>query len=313
MTAAGGARGRLAAELRGLGSGVGRRLAERDLAAAAATMTYYAAIAVVPWLLLAIWSTAWWSGADQAAARWTELRVLVPPDMGGRPSYDALVDAGTHLGLLAGLVVLFPASFYGEGLRRACLSLTPPSDPADPADPTDPAERSDPAERFTGWRGRLAMLALVVLVPAMAAIVLVVFGRLVPLSPEGGGGGALDLIVRIVVGFTVLWLTLALPLAWAFSAVAPGSLDVRVALVGGLVTSSFLAGFLHGFQLFLAIPIDVGLPFGGLGVVGGVVAVGLWLYVLHTVVLTGWVVTQVLDERVRVGPAPPSPREQEGQ
>ena len=67
---------------------------------------------------------------------------------------------------------------------------------------------------------------------------------------------------------------------------------------GGLATGSFLAGFLHGFQLFLAIPVDVGIPFGGLGVVGGVVAAGLWLYVLHVVLLGGWAVTQSLEERV---------------
>lgn len=290
-----GAKTGLLRELRGITAGVGRRLAGRDLAAAAATMTYFGAIAVVPWLLLAIWSTTWWSSPDQAAARWLELRVLVPPDMGARPAYDALVDAGAYLGLLSGLVVLFPASFYGEGLRRACLSLVPPASPADLA---------EPADRFTGWRGRLAMLALVVLVPVMAAIVLGVFDRLLPLSPEGGGGGALDLIVRIVIGFTGFWLTLALPLAWAFRAVAPGAVGVMAALLGGLATSSFLAGFLHGFQLFLAIPIDVGIPFGGLGVVGGVVAVGLWLYLFHTVVLTGWVATQVLDERLTGSGAP---------
>ena len=64
-----------------------------------------------------------------------------------------------------------------------------------------------------------------------------------------------------------------------------------MAVAGGLATGSFVAGFLHGFQLFLAIPVDVGIPFGGLGFVGGVVAVGLWLYLLHTVVLVGWAAT----------------------
>ena len=49
-------------------------------------------------------------------------------------------------------------------------------------------------------------------------------------------------------------------------------------------------------MLFLALPLDLGAPFGGLTVVGGVVAVGLWLFLLHLVVLVGWLLTQSLDD-----------------
>ncbi|MCU1605008.1 MAG: Ribonuclease, partial [Modestobacter sp.] len=65
--------------------------------------------------------------------------------------------------------------------------------------------------------------------------------------------------------------------------------------------------FLQGFVLFLALPLDLGAPFGGLDVVGGVVAVGFWLFLLHLVVLAGWLVTQALDARLRQGrPVPPA-------
>lgn len=56
-------------------------------------------------------------------------------------------------------------------------------------------------------------------------------------------------------------------------------------------------GFLQGFVLFLALPLDLGAPFGGLTVVGGVVALGFWLFLLHLVVIAGWLFTQALDER----------------
>ena len=268
------------AEVRQLVQATGRSLSGRDLAAAAGTLTYFAGIAVVPWLLLGVWTSAWGRGADRAEERMLALRVLVPPDMGARPAYDALVSAATHLGLLGAVVLLFPASFYGEGLRRACLVLAPAP------------------ERFTGWRARVLMASTVLVVPPLSWAFLSVCDHLVGLAPEGGGGGAGDLVVRVVLGFTALWLLLAVVLTWVFRAVAPGRPRWRVALVGGLATGSFLAGFLHGFQLFLSIPIDVGLPFGGLGVVGGVVAVGLWLYVLHTFLLVGWAATRALDARV---------------
>lgn len=273
------------AEGRALVAGAGRRLPGRDLAAAAATLTYYAGIAVVAWLLLTVWTTSWGIGADAAAERWSRLRVLVPPDMGGRPSYDALVAAGTHLGLVGALIVLFPASFYGEGLRRAAVSLTPDPHPG----------------RFPAWRARALALAPVVVLPAVGWVLLSVGELLVPLAPEGGGGGAGDLVVRVLVGFTVLWLVLSVLLAWVFRMMLPDPPRTWVAVVGALGTGAFLAGFLHGFQLFLSLPIDVGVPYGGLGVAGGVVAVGLWLFVLHTFLLLGWLTTRALEDRATRG------------
>jgi membrane protein len=106
-------------------------------------------------------------------------------------------------------------------------------------------------------------------------------------------------LARIVVSFTITWLVLTVPLAWIYRQVAPGHLAWTSALLGALATASFLAGFLQGFLLFLAIPVDVGVPFGGLDVVGGVVAAGFWLFLLHLVLLVGWVVTVEVDDRLR--------------
>ena len=53
---------------------------------------------------------------------------------------------------------------------------------------------------------------------------------------------------------------------------------------------------LQGFVLFLSLPLDLGAPFGGLDVVGGVVAIGLWLFALHVVLIVGWLATEALDD-----------------
>jgi membrane protein len=69
-------------------------------------------------------------------------------------------------------------------------------------------------------------------------------------------------------------------------------------LSGALFTAACLSGFLQGFVLFLALPLRLGAPFGGLTVVGGVVAIGFWLFLLHVVLLVCWLLTQALDERL---------------
>jgi hypothetical protein len=56
----------------------------------------------------------------------------------------------------------------------------------------------------------------------------------------------------------------------------------------------------------LALPLDLGAPFGGSTVVGGVVAPGLWLFLLHLVVVLGWLLTQSLDDRPALRPRPPA-------
>jgi membrane protein len=270
----------LPVEARRLVRRTGALLSGRDLATAAAATTYFAGIAVVPWLLLAAWTATWpIGGAGSVAAgrdRLLEMRVLVPAGMGARPAYELLVRAGTGMHPLTGLVLLFPASFYGEGLRRGCLALLPQRD------------------SFTGWRSRAALLPLVLVLAPLVWALLPLTAVLVDLT----GIGPVGVLLRIVLGFYGLWLALSVPVVWIFHQVAPGHLSWPVAVAGGMATASFLAGFLHGFLLFLSLPIDVGAPFAGLGVVGGVVAVGLWLYTLHTVALVGFVMTTALQEQV---------------
>ena len=57
-----------------------------------------------------------------------------------------------------------------------------------------------------------------------------------------------------------------------------------------------ISGFLQGFTLFLALPVDLGRPFGGLVEVGVTSALLLWLWVLHVVVCIGYTFTWAVDE-----------------
>lgn len=255
-----------------------RTIGRRDVNVAAAQLTYFGAIAIVPWLLLACWATTWFAGTAAAEARLLDLQALVPPDMGARGPYRELVRAGAGLGVVGALVTLLPATFYGEGIRRGCLALLPAHD------------------RMTGWRARLSMLPLLVVAPPLAIVAVHLSSGVATIAEQDGFWPH---VARVVISFTITWLALTPPLTWVYRQVAPGHLPWASALLGALATASFLAGFLQGFLLFLAIPVDVGVPFGGLDVVGGVVAAGFWMFLLHLVLLVGWVVTVEADARLR--------------
>ncbi len=255
--------------------GVRRRLQGRDLALIAAGLTFYAGIAVVPLLVLAFGLTARLTSAERVAELGDRLAELLPGELGAPDAVMRLVEAGIGLGLLNGLLALLPMTFYGEGLRRALLRF------------------SGRREGMTGWRGRLAALPVLVVAPVLLYPLLLTVPVMADLARDGG---ALATVGRVAVGFYGVLAALTLPLAWGFRVVGAGRVRWSALAIGAAFTAACLSGFLQGFVVFLALPLDLGAPFGGLTVVGGVVAVGLWLFLLHLVVLVGWLLTQSLDD-----------------
>jgi membrane protein len=268
---------RLRRSARELARGVRERLSGRDLALIAAGLTFYAGIAVVPLILLAISLTAVFSSEAEVADLGDRLVTLLPPELGAPAALDRLVEAGIGLDALGVLLALLPMSLYGEGLRRALLRF------------------SSREETWTAWRGRLAALPLLLVTPVLLYPLLRVAGVMADLAETGGAGATVG---RIALGFYAVLAVLALPLAWGFRVAGVERVRGWVLVTGALFTAACLSGFLQGFVLFLALPLDLGAPFGGLDVVGGVVAIGLWLFALHLVVIVGWLATQTLDDLV---------------
>ncbi len=247
-----------------------RPLRGRDLALHAAAVTFYGGIAIVPVALLAIWLTALVAGAARVR-RLTGYTVDALPDaIGADRALAALVDAGLQLGPGLALASLLPATLYGEGLRRAFVSLR------------------DPGEALVGWRGRLLILPLLAAAPALVLALLAAMPLATNLVTRGGWIG----FGGIVLSFLATWLVLSPVIVWVYRAVAPGRPEWLATVVVGSFTAANLSGFLHGAVLFCALPIDLGVPFGGFTAVGGTVAVGLWLYLLHVIVLAGYAATR---------------------
>ncbi|MGY1762242.1 YhjD/YihY/BrkB family envelope integrity protein [Geodermatophilus sp. SYSU D00779] len=273
---------RLRAETTSLLRGAAEQLRGRDVALIAAGLTFYAGIAVVPLLLVAFSLTALITSAERVRELSDRLAQLLPPELGAPGALRTLAEAGTGLDLLGFVLALVPLSFYGEGLRRALLRFTPRQD------------------RLTGWRGRLLALPLVLTTPLLMYALLQAASAMVELTERGSGLGAL------AVGYYSVLLALTVPLLWGFGVVAAGNLRWPALVSGVLFTAACLSGFLQGFAIFLALPLALGAPFGGLTVVGAVVAISLWLFLLHLVVIGGWLLTQSLDDRLRRGAQPSS-------
>jgi membrane protein len=254
--------------------GLGRSHPDSDLALWAAGATFFGMIGVVPIVLVSLRVAAALVGADTLTRSVAAAVAGIPQGHGTPEALRTLTATALHMTPLQTAVVLFPASLYGEGLRRAFLQLSP--------------ERPD---RFTGWRGRLALLPVVALAPLLL-LGLVAAGPLVsPLYLAGGSRLVLGVVVAFHVTVALLWVALLL----VYRLVGAGRIGIRALLLGSFAAAAFLAGFLQGFLLFLAIPVDWSLPFGGLPVFGAVAALALWLYLIHVLVLVGYRLTLTLD------------------
>jgi membrane protein len=269
------------AGLAALVAGVRSRLEGRDLALIAAGLTFYAGVAVVPLLVLAFALTARLTSSARVHELGERLATLLPSELGAPDAVSRLVEAGVGLSFGNGLLALLPMSLYGEGLRRALLRF------------------SRRREGRTALRGRLAALPLVLVAPLVLYPLLLTVPVMADLADTGGAAATVG---RVAVGFYAVLAGLVVPLAWGFRVVGAGRVGWPALVVGALFTAACLSGFLQGFVLFLALPLDLGAPFGGLPVVGGMVALGLWLFLLHLVVVCGWLLTQSLDDLV-AGPS----------
>jgi membrane protein len=277
---------RARAEASGLLHAIRTQLRGRDTSLIAAGLTFYAGIAVVPLLVLSLGLTARLTSAGTVRSLTGRLAEVLPADLGAPDALTRLVDAGVALTPVQALLALLPISLYGEGLRRALLRFSPAPD------------------RFTAWRGRLLALPLVGVAPLLLYPLLLAGRALADLAERTGPGAAVG---GFAVGYYSVLAALTVPLVWGFRVVAAGRLRWRAVVVGALFTAASLSGFLQGFVLFLALPLDLGAPFGGLVVVGGAVALGFWLFLLHLVVIAGWLFTLALDGRLRRGRPAPEP------
>lgn len=254
----------------------------RDVSLHAAAITFYAGIAVVPIALLAIWLTSLATGPQRVRDLTSRTIAALPDQIGAPQALSALIDAGLGLTPMLALASLLPATLYGEGLRRAFVSLRRPGEP------------------LVGWRGRLRWLPLLAAAPALLLALFLALPTTSGLWLRGGWWSVLG----VVLSFLATWLVLTPVVIWVFRYVAPGRPPWLSTVLIGSFTAANLSGFLHGAVLFCALPLDLGVPFGGLTEIGAMVAAGLWLYLFHVVLLAGFAVTHTVKNVLTEGTSP---------
>lgn len=246
-----------------------------DIALYAAGVTFYAVVGIVPLLLLTLYLAGLVAGETTVRSLADGLAGLLPDELGAQEAGRFLARAGTGLGPLSALTALVPASLYGEGLVRAFDRL------------------SEEDGRRRSLRGRIGSLVLLAVGPVLLLGGLAASGALVARLGDGAG----DRVLGVYLSFVIGWLIVSPVLAYLYRGLAPERPGTRALLWGSFGTGSFLAGTALGFVLFLSLGIDIGGAYGGLAPLANAVAAVGWLFVLHAMMLVGYVTTLCLDAR----------------
>ena len=264
------------AALRALVEDVVRCTRGHDLALYAAGVTLDAAVGAVPLLLLSLFLAGLVVGPDTVLALAGELAALLPMNLGAEDAARSLAEAGSQLQPLAALAAFVPASLYGEGLVRAFDRLSVSG---------ERGRRS--------LRGRVGSLVLVAVSPVLLLAGLAATSGLTRLLGTGTGARLLGVYLAFLVG----WLSISLLLALAYRGLAPERPGSRALAWGALGTGSMLSGTSLGYVLFLGIELPIGEAYGGAVPLAATAVSMLWLYLLHMIVLVGYVTTLCLETR----------------
>ncbi|MGB3355492.1 MAG: YhjD/YihY/BrkB family envelope integrity protein [Mycobacterium sp.] len=248
-----------------------------DLALWAAGATYFGVIGLVPLALVSLWAAGLLIGHAAVISSMEAAIGGLPSGHGTPEALRTLTSVALSMSWWQALVVLFPASLYGEGLRRAFVQFSSESD------------------KLTGWRGRAGLLGVAAVAPFLVLAVLWSAPYVAPLY----AGEGWSLVWGVFVGFHVVWIAVSTALLGVYGLIAPGRYRPKALVLGAFGTGAILAGFLQGFVLFLAIPIEWSAPFGNLPIIGAVSALALWLYLVHILVLCGFRITVVVDGTLR--------------
>jgi len=249
-----------------------------DLLLYAAGLTFYAALGLVPLLLLASKAATLVLSPESVAAVGRRLGAYAGQRLGLDRAAEQLVVSGSRLRPSAVVAAVVPASLYSEGFVRAFDRLS-----------------ARGRRRNRTARGRLFAPLLFAASTLALVVALAVGGSLA--GSLGRGPGAR--VLGIYLAFLLLWVLSTGVLALLYRVFSSERPAAGALVLGAAATGSFLAGMSLGFVLVVRLATGVGTPYGGNAALGAASVLGFLLYLSHIVVLVGFALTLRLDARWR--------------
>jgi membrane protein len=240
-----------------------------DIPLYASGLAFYALISAAPLAILCAWIASLVVGEDGIRRAAENMQQHAPGGIQMGSFLESIVSAGASLGLVAAISVVWPATSYGAGLRRAFHRLSPHS-----------------RREAEGLRGR--GLALIVLLPVLVAGSLL--GSFVGTSLLGDSGGAyvIGLVLALVTGF----LAASVGTALIYRIFPPERMPLRSILKGTLFTAAAVSVLSLGMTVFVgAAGQQEQQRFGSTGM-ALLVLFGVWLFLSNAALLVGYVIAQ---------------------
>jgi membrane protein len=245
---------------------VKRDLRGRDVPLAAAGLTFYALLALIPLLLVALWLAALLLGGSEVRSLADHLGGVLGSRHGLDRGVRRLAAAGSTAPPTALITSLLVAALYGEGFSRAFGRFNA----------TAPGVRRSA-------RGRLAAVVLI----AVSAILITGGLLLARWLSTALGSGNWWLLLGGYVAFLICWAGATLNVALCYR-IFGGERFPPHAWWAAAAAGSWIAGSALGFLAVLSLPIALGPPFAGNAAIGVAALLAFWLYLCHIAVLVGY-------------------------
>lgn len=237
-----------------------------DALLTAASLSFYALMSAPPMVLLAFAAVAATVGDDQLRHVSAQLQHVLPQQLQAAHFLPRMADLASHLGWVSAITAVWPATWYGSGLARALDRIGSPGD-----------------RPFDGIRGRLLGLVFLVLLPIVVLLALLVSF----LAPGLLGSGALGYVAGLVIGAAVAVLLVAVLVGILYRLFSPAQVPLRYTVHGALVAAGLVAVLSAGFVVYLRLGADYGSRYAT-GSLAAAALFALWIYLVHTAVLTGY-------------------------
>jgi membrane protein len=251
---------------------IAERIAGRELLLEASSLGFYGLVSALPLLTVTFSIVGAVAGEDS-------LRQLAQQAEDNGPAgtgeiLQGLLENSDGLSWVALVFMIWPATAYGGGLRRA---LSRASD-----------------ESASALRGRATAIGLVFALPVLLLAGLPLAAILTALGDDGLAGTLLGWGVALVAGVTALTLIL-----WVlYHVFTPDELDWKDTVRGAALTAAVTTVFSIGFVAYLRLG-NVEDRFGG-ATIGLVVMLGVYLFVANALLLAGFEAAAHLDEETGV-------------